>query len=397
MERNKSLERNTFPAKLMSIVLEKRMSENVAISPMGISYVLKALQIGMNPNCACFKKIEELIGSIMSKYENLDYSRRHVLRHALSCWYNSKYGALKNEYVKELIGIDNVSIFETDFEKDEKLVDKMNTWGKKNSHGLIKNLGKNVDANDIMLLIDTLCLYAEWYRKFDEELTKRDTFYNANGGKSHVNMMHRLLDCFRYCETGEYQTITLRYEGCYEVMKIVKPKGNTSLYELMTKKLDTWTQSNDNLANVDFYMPRFNIESDCDIINLFENMGLTEMLQDTSIFDNMADTPIKLNKLQGRCIIDVNEKGTRIASLIESSMKLGKGLEVKTYEMKLDRPFGFAIMGIGKNMERSEVPLFAGVVNILPDSTSNEIKIIKNNRNNKKNNNVRQYHWRHCR
>lgn len=360
MVKNKSLERETFSAKLMAALLNSQMNENVVISPMGISYILKVLQCGMKPDSVWFKKIEELIYNESHEKQN-PFHEKSALSHALSCWHNNKYGTLKDEFIKGLSNFKDVSVFEMDFEQDIEIAEKMNNWVKKNTHGFIRKIGMDINPNAIMSLMDTLCLYAKWLRTFDKNNTKRSVFYNANGSKSKVDMMHRVLYFYHYSETNKYQTITLRYEKCFEEMKIVKPKGNTSLFKLMTEEFDLWTKSNEELAHIDFYMPRFKIESKLDLTSIFERMGLSEMLHSTDVFSEMAYTPIILDKIQEHCVMKVDEKGTKAASSIESCMKFGTPPQVKSYKMKLDKPFGFAIMGMDR------VPLFTGVVNTLPD------------------------------
>lgn len=362
MEGNESLKQRTFTARLMAELLKNGSNENLVISPMGISYVMRVLQSGVKQDCVCFKKIEGLIGQ-ESFEESTEYDfERQVLKHALSCWHNTNFGHLKSEYIEEIKKLNGVSVFETDFETDKSVVQKMDKWTKENTNGMIGYSGLNVPTNTVTLFIDTLYMYAEWFRKFDKKLTKRETFYNTDGSKSEVDMMHRLLYLFDYSETDDFQTISLRYDNSFTKMKIVKPKKTTSLHELMTEKFDTWTQSEENWADVDFYMPRFKIESDFDLINTFKKLGLSEVFNDTNVLCNMADTQNMIDSIRQHCVIDVDEKGTKAASSIETCRKFGLPPKMKKYVMKLDKPFAFAIMG------KNGVPLFVGVIDNLPNS-----------------------------
>jgi len=289
------------------------------------------------------------------------------LQHALSCWHNRKFGTLREDFIKKINKLCGVSVYDIDFGKDEKIAEKMNAWIERNTHGLIKNVGMKLDSSTILCLIDTLYLCAEWFKPFDKKLTTRSMFCNADGSKSEVDMMHRLLPLFNYYETKSFQTILLDYNDGLS-LSIVKPKGKTDLYKLMTEKFDVWTQAPSKWADVDFYMPRFKIKGDLDLKQAFKHLELSEMFGDTDVFSNMSDFPSVISEIQQKCEMEVDEKGTKAASSIETNRKLGTPPKVKTYGMRLDRPFGFAIYDFWKKGE----PLFVGVVNSLPDLAGKE-------------------------
>lgn len=358
MKGKKSLAQRSFSAKLMTEILSESRLENTVCSPMGISYVLKALQMGMKPGSEYFNKIETLVGGEQSDDDKLVGSDVAV-KHALSCWHDQNAGTLNDEYVKGLNRLCEASAYNVDFSKDNT-IKQMNTWISKNTHGLIRKVGCEVNPYTALILIDALYMYAEWFKKFDKQLTTRDVFHNADGSESEVDMMYSYLPLYHYCETRTFKTIHLAYYNCVEDMKIVIPKGNTSLHDLMTNKFDTWTHAKTNMANVDFYMPRFKFKSNFELTTLIKRMGLAEMFTDPDIFSNMASMPTIVSGIHQQCTIDVDEKGTRATSLVNGCKKFGRAPRVKTYAMKLDKPFGFAIMDF-----EGEV-LFTGVVNTLP-------------------------------
>lgn len=352
-----------FPSKIMKTLLKGNKYGNIVFSPIGIAYILAMLQNGMEIEDE-YIKIEELIG--MFPYETSNQKKKGFrLSHALSLW-NNKEQILKDAYIKEVKDRYSADVYSADFSNRADMTNKINKWVERQTYGMIKTIDTRVSPATTMLLIDALYMKAEWVKPFDGELTKRKPFFNADGSKSMVDMMFQCLSNPCYLDTDEYQAIQLPYCGGRYGMAIVKPKPGVRLDTVMTQNIEKWTDIRKCVSvntDVDFYMPCVKMESDLQLTDTLKAMGLKDLFKRYDLFPHISDATVVLSDIFQRCTIDINEEGTEAAA-ITHCVYLGclHSNEIrKHYIMKLDSPFGFAIVdAFGK-------PLFMGVIKTLPD------------------------------
>lgn len=354
----------TFPSKLMKALLSENEYDNIVFSPIGIAYILAMLQNGMKL-CKDYKRIDELIGAF--PFETRNQRRKGFrLSHAISLWFNNEIGMLKESYVKKANEKYGADAYMEDFGQGAGIIGKMNKWVTAKTHGNIKGINADVSPSTIMLIIDALYMKAKWRHTFETELTERKPFYNADGSKSMVDMMFQCFNDPYYHETNEYQAMLLPCCGGDHGMVIVKPMAGVKLDNSMItcmkdwERLWEWRSAN---TDVDLYMPRVKVENSLRLTDILKEMGLKNLFHQDNLFTNITDAPASVSEICQQCAIEINEDGTKAAA-VTLAIKLGclpPDTPKKHYKMKLDRPFGFAIMDfIG-------TPLFIGVVKTLPD------------------------------
>ena len=91
----------------------------------------------------------------------------------------------------------------------------------------------------------------------------------------------------------------------------------------------------------------------------FEIGRSQKIFEKENSFPKITDEPAHISQIKQQCVINVSEEGTEAAALTIAEMELGCPPTEdmpQTVEMKLDRPFGFAIKAPNGQL------LFEGVI-----------------------------------
>ena len=106
-------------------------------------------------------------------------------------------------------------------------------------------------------------------------------------------------------------------------------------------------------------MPKFNLETSLILNEVLQDMGIRDAFSSAADFKGIsAMGPLRLDKVQQKCFIEVAEKGTEAAAVTSAQIRLTSVRpEGAPVEMKVDRPFFFFIA------DRNEMQiLFAGKI-----------------------------------
>ena len=126
-----------------------------------------------------------------------------------------------------------------------KSAEQINNWCKNATHGLIKKIIEELDAEAVMVLINAIYFKGKWQEKFDVKITKKREFINYEKSKNLVKFMHKK-GHFNYYENDELQAISLNYKDDNMKALIILPK---------------------NEYNINNYIKKFNQEEYIKIIN----------------------------------------------------------------------------------------------------------------------------------
>lgn len=103
-----------------------------------------------------------------------------------------------------------MSLKQVDF-KDSSLKEQMDKSIFDATHGLIKELGLQLDEDTVAVIADILYFKASWSSPFDKYDTKDQVFYGTQR-KQKVPMMKQT-DDFYYQETSSYQLVCLLWNA----------------------------------------------------------------------------------------------------------------------------------------------------------------------------------------
>lgn len=242
-------------------------------------------------------------------------------------------------------------------EADQALAD----WVAEQTRGLIGSEGKVLETSrdTLNVLASTLYYKAGWSDEFNDRLTEEDIFTAADGTETKVDFMHRTQDATFLRQDG-YQAASLSTTSG-QMIFVLPDEGVTPadlladpdfLYDAVNFENGTW-------GEVQWSVPKFDVESELDLKPTLEGLGITDVFDPAvSDFTPLTDLePVWLDLVKQIARVKVDEKGVEAAAvtLMADSGGSAPPEDSKICVMDLDRPFLFLIRSEG-------VTLFVGVV-----------------------------------
>lgn len=220
---------------------------------------------------------------------------------------------------------------------------RVNEWVSKWTNGVVPRFLKNPLQGEAAVL-NAAYFKAKWNLPFEEEETKDGVFRNSDGSVSTAEFLYKEHDQF-YCESEGFRFLKLEYLLCNFALCVVLPP-ETEDGSLVPLSYDRFLELH-RKANLDYYlylsMPKFSCASDIDVTELLPEVGMPKTAE--AGFDGMADDRIiPLNKILHSASLQINEKGTEVASATGGFMAAGAFHVPKKVTLNIDRPFYFIIL-----------------------------------------------------
>lgn len=237
-------------------------------------------------------------------------------------------------------------------------VKEINSWVSDKTNGKIPTIIQNTDDFWAML-INAIYFKGAWQDEFHEAATKPDEFTNADGTKAQTDFMNKT-KWYPYAETNSVKILELpyknrvdkvssdgeylgtdRYDDLDVSMYLIMPEGDINVEQELAAAI------NDEMFKSTYIrmaMPKFKIEFETSLNEIFMNMGIIDAFDDKSAdFTKMIDKGnMWFTKTIHKTFIDVDEKGTEAAAVTAIGMA-GSALPPEPIELKFNKPFYFAI------------------------------------------------------
>jgi serine protease inhibitor len=239
----------------------------------------------------------------------------------------------------------------------------INDWVSGKTNGNIPELLEDVSPDEVMFLINAICFKGKWRNAFDAKDTRDGPFRGADGRDRAVPLMWQKGD-LRYDETEDYQAVDLLYGNGAFAMTVLLPKaGRTPAGVLSGLDPESWNALAGRFAEtkVTLTFPRFRLEYGRRLNHDLEALGMEIAFGGNADFSRIADVGgLYVTRVDQKTFVEVNEEGTEAAAA--TAVGIGKISAPESVEMKVDRPFVFAIR------ERlSGAVVFLGVMNVIGD------------------------------
>ena len=260
-----------------------------------------------------------------------------------SLWHSPDFNLLPSftDNLREIFGAADVNIWLG----DETGRTALNRFVEENTRGMIKEFLKTPLDIDLGIL-NTTYFKGTWKQKFDEKHTSKGNFQNLDGSSSRTNFM-TLTDMMAYSYGEDATSVSLPYAGDRYTMTLMMPDSHIDFQD-MIRNLDgkhvnavcTRLKS----GKVELRLPKFEHESNSDIIGILKEMGL-----DRTCFPGImkaADDPLELGVFQHAVKITVDEKGTEggaasLGGFLATSTPNPEAMPVE--HISFDRPFIYII------------------------------------------------------
>lgn len=233
----------------------------------------------------------------------------------------------------------------------------INDWISLNTSGMISEFIKKPMNNVSFAILNAVYFDGKWQEKFDKAETQTAIFHNSDGTESsHMQMQHN--GPANYLTAENYEAISLKYgNGNFEMVMVLPRDKNTDISSKTAIEAITSDLKDMLPAQIELKMPRFEIDSELDLIETLKTLGIRAPFDSEYGLNNICSAPIHLEKYSQGVRIIVNEEGTEAsASTITAGQDISPGKATVTF----DRPFMFII-----RETTTGAILFAGRINKL--------------------------------
>ena len=250
--------------------------------------------------------------------------------------------------------------FSVDF-NDSDTAKQISQWVSENTGGKLGNDPKAFQPvpDQIINIINTVYFYDEWSTRFNPDATTTEVFHRSDGSTVSAQFMNSTRRN-GYAQGPDYLATSLRFKND-QSMFLILPDEGVSPYDILADP-ESLSQALVSLASdsasaeIILSLPKFDFKSQLGLEDTLAKMGVEQAFIPQADFSNIARTePLFISNVRQNLSISIDEKGCEAAAFTQILLA-GSGPPAETIEMKLDRPFIFAI-GIG------DLPLFIGVVN----------------------------------
>ena len=166
---------------------EKENGGSYFLSPLSLNIALGMLLNGAEGETKA--EIQKMLGfsdadlavintsyaELIAKLPNVDPKVTNTT--ANSAWYRKEF-TVESTYLDALKKSFNAGVYPEDF-SSKATVDKINRWAAENTNNKIKQVIEQIEANQVMFLMNALYFKGDWTQEFDEKNTSKAPFHGA--------------------------------------------------------------------------------------------------------------------------------------------------------------------------------------------------------------------------
>ena len=235
----------------------------------------------------------------------------------------------------------------------------INEWVDSNTKGRIKKLLEQDDPSIVTYLINAMTFDAEWASPYEPQSCSEGTFHASDGTEQTVTYLSG--EERGYLEVAGATGFVKHYSGGrYSFAGLLPAEGSTP--EELLEALDGATLLNalcePQAKKVYTRMPKFTASTTASLRPVLEAMGM-QAFTDAADFSLLSDTPLKIDAVQQKTYLQVDESGTIGAAV--TSIPMMEATAVQTEEPKtvyLTRPYLCVIFD-----HETQSIVFLGIVN----------------------------------
>ena len=265
---------------------------------------------------------------------------------------------IKEKYVELVLHGCNGQLFTSG-----NMLEDVNRWAEKTTKGMIKSIMPETLNGALFCLQNAVAFEAAWECPVQDRSVSKRIFYNADGTKSHVQMLYSSEDL--YTEDERFTGFVKPYEKSEFVFMALLPRRKDDLLKNLQKIDFTGLYNAADWNDVHIHMPEFSFDYSMDLEPFCMKEGISEIWTPQADFSPLSGAWLKMDAIMHHASIEVSRTGTRAAAYTIGMIGLGSLPPTRFKEVNLNRPFLFAILH-----SKTGFPVFTGIVNHLPDETT---------------------------
>lgn len=239
----------------------------------------------------------------------------------------------------------------------------INTWVSQKTKGKIPSIIDQINAQQVLILINAIYFKGHWQKRFDKALTRDEPFYLLSGSPQQVPMMSQS-GSYQYFQGDNFQSLCLPYGNGSTSLYLFLPAHNTSWSNFLNGFNETaWEQWMRRIQATpgEITIPRFKLDYEVNLNETLKALGM-----DVAFAEGKADfsgmrpqRDLFISEVRHKAVIALNEQGTTAAAATSVGMGVTSVvIPPQTFSFIANRPFLLAI-----RHQQSGAILFMGVVN----------------------------------
>lgn len=223
-------------------------------------------------------------------------------------------------------------------------------------------LDKEKISDDVVAsFIDTINYEVKWKQPFDEKKTEKRDFTKSDGAKIQVDTMYNHFENVTAISNDVIEIFCIRSN--HSNIYFIKPKEEQNFSaEQLYNLINTFKESKERY-DVNFYLPKIDIKSQVDFMNLFPKIGLGKLLNEFKIERLLPDMNVKVSKAKQTSTLKMDEKGAKAKAVTKVDVKeTSMPVKNKNIDIKMDRPFYIFIEDYDENSKTELITFSAYIV-----------------------------------
>jgi len=263
---------------------------------------------------------------------------------------------IKDSFKDTLEKVYGAEAINADF-KDPSTIEKINEWVSIKTNKLIPQALDQLDADTLLVLINTLYFKARWLNPFQKENTKIDNFKAIDGKvvkKDYMVSYRTNAKIWRDSDGSEY--LLLPYQSGKHAMLI---KFGFNPLDHISQRVIEELETSSRTTLINLYMPKFDYETDIDLIPILKRLGVNSIFSPskTGFRGITTQEDLAVSQAIHKTKVITDELGTEAAAATIIVMRKTAVQTEQPREIKFDRPFSYYIVDTEKKLI-----LFAGAL-----------------------------------
>ena len=328
--------------------------KNIMISPLSVSLALAMVYNGTEGNTR--KQMEEMLHKANLTPEDINQSYKDLVAGLVShdpmvelsisnaIFYRNTF-TIKNDFISTNQNYYNAEIEGLDFTKSDQTLNAVNGWVNQKTKGKIDKIIDQVNADDIMYLLNAIYFNGEWKYRFDSKETTDLSFTKEDQTVVQVPTM-TIENTFNYFSNQTFQMLEIPYgSGKYSMLVFLPESGrntNDVISMVTSENLNEWiSKLTEQKKKV--YLPKFEFKFEDSLVDELSALGMTDAFDDAAAnLSGISDAAqLVISEVMHKTYIKVDERGTEAAAV--TGITFGTTSIGLDNSFRVDHPFVFAI------------------------------------------------------
>ncbi len=238
----------------------------------------------------------------------------------------------------------------------------INNWVSGKTKGRIPVIIDQIDAQQVLFLVNAIYFKGQWQKRFDKALTRDEPFYLLSGAPQQVPMMSQS-GGYQYFQGDKFQALCLPYGHGSTSLYLFLPEQNSSLSGFLSGlSYEAWEEWMTRFQEMpgEVKIPRFKLDYEVNLNETLKALGMeVAFTAGKADFSGMSSQRnLFISEVRHKAVIDLNEQGTTAAAA--TSVGIGVTSIItppQNFSFIANRPFLLAIRN-----QQSGAILFMGII-----------------------------------